>query len=74
MDDVYLYRLDLPSGVHEMVAPCTDGSYTVYVSTRDTCERQLESYRHAIRHVQRRDHEGGDVQAVEMVAHGKRGK
>jgi hypothetical protein len=72
MDDVYLYRLDLPSGVHEMVAPCADGSYTVYVSTRDTRERQMESYQHAIRHVQRRDHEKEDVQATEMEAHERR--
>lgn len=69
MDDIYVYCVDLPPEVHEMVAPCADG-YTVYVSTRDTRERQMESYQHAIRHVQRQDHEKDDVQEAEMQAHG----
>lgn len=72
MDEIFTYPTDLPPGVHEMVTPCGDGCYTLYINTRDSRERQIEAYRHAIRHIQRQDHEKDDAQTIETEAHERR--
>lgn len=72
MDEIFTYPTDLPPGVHEMVTPCGDGCYTLYINTRDSRERQIEAYRHAIRHIQRQDHEKDDTQTIETEAHERR--
>ena len=69
MDEIFTYPTDLPPGVHEMVTPCGDGCYTLYINTRDSRERQIEAYRHALKHIERNDHNGGDVQTIENETH-----
>lgn len=69
MDEIFTYPTDLPPGVHEMVTPCGDGCYTLYVNTRDTRERQMEAYWHALDHIKRNDYAGGDVQEIEAKTH-----
>lgn len=66
--DIYVYVVDLPHGIHEMVTPCNDG-YTVYLNARDTKERQEEAYIHVLCHISRDDFLRLDVDEIESNAH-----
>ena len=68
MTDIYTYIVDLPSGVHEMVAKCP-GGYTVYLRAADSYERQREAYKHALMHIMENDYDKDSVQAIELAAH-----
>lgn len=68
MNDVYLYYVDLPPGIHEMICPCLDG-YTVYLSNADDTETQRKSYAHALLHIKNHDFEKENVQEIESSAH-----
>ena len=68
MDDIYVYLVDLPTAVPEMVAPCC-GGYTIYLNARRShCDR-VKAYLHALEHVERNDWERSDVQQIEKEAH-----
>jgi len=69
MVDVYVYIVDLPERVDEMVTPCLDG-YTVYLNARLSYAGRVRAYHHAIRHIERNDFENDDVQKIEEEAHG----
>ena len=69
MVDVYVYIVDLPERVDEMVTPCLDG-YTVYLNARLSYAGRVKAYHHAIRHIERNDFEKYDVQKIEEEAHG----
>jgi hypothetical protein len=71
MSEVFVYLVDLPDGFQEVVMPCADGNYTVYIDARlDNAQRQ-EAYQHAIRHIQNDDFSKTDVQSIEYEAHRK---
>lgn len=67
-DSIYIYSADLPNGMHEMVAPCSDG-YTVYLSNKLDRDGRLRAFRHAVDHIIEGDFCGGDVQYIESVRH-----
>lgn len=67
-DNVYVYMVDLPNGIHEMVTPCPDG-YTVYLDSSDCHEDRLRHYAHALCHIDGNDHKEGDVQVIESKLH-----
>lgn len=69
MVDIYVYIVDLPERVDEMVTPCLDG-YTVYLNARLSYAGRVKAYHHAIRHIERNDFENDDVQKIEEEAHG----
>lgn len=69
MVDVYVYIVDLPERVDEMVTPCLDG-YTVYLNARLSYAGRVRAYYHAIRHIERNDFENDNVQKIEEEAHG----
>jgi hypothetical protein len=68
MAEVYVYIVDLPDRVDEMVMPCIDG-YTVYLNARLTYAGRVRAYYHAMRHIERNDFERFDIQEIEMEAH-----
>ena len=68
MDDIFVYIVDLPLTVAEMVAPCA-GGYTIYLNAKLTQEDRVRAYRHALRHVERNDWDKTDVQQIEYEAH-----
>ena len=72
-DDVYVYYVDLPAGVNEMVRPCSDG-YTVYIDVNLDPDRMQKVYDHAIRHIENGDFEKTDVQQIEADAHREDGE
>lgn len=68
MDDVFVYVVDLPTGVKEAVLKCADG-FTIYISGRLGSEERKEAYDHALRHIQNDDWSKADVQAIEWECH-----
>lgn len=68
MDDIFIYVVKLPCGVHEVVLPCADG-YTIYLSEGDSRDRQVESYHHALKHIRGCDFGKSDVQRIEGETH-----
>ena len=69
MDNIYIYCVDMPPNVHEMVIPCLDG-FTIYLDIKEdetTTKKRLE---HALKHIDHHDFEKSDVQLIESEAHG----
>lgn len=70
MYDIQIRLLDFSTNkVTETVTQNADGSYTIFLNSRMTQERQLESYLHAMRHITDNDFEKTDVQEIESEAH-----
>lgn len=68
MDNIYVYFLNLPPGINEMVTPCLEG-YTVYIDARLDEAHRLEAYNHALAHIHNDDYSKADVQQIESDAH-----
>lgn len=68
MADVFVYLVDLPVSVSEMVTPCLDG-YCVYLNSRLSQSSMEEAYKHALYHIEHNDWEKDDVQLIEAEAH-----
>lgn len=68
MDNIYVYLVDLPVDVSEMVTPCMDG-YTVYLNARLSYAGRVRAYHHAIRHIEGNDWRKENVQEIEKDAH-----
>ena len=64
MDDIYVYTVNLPRNVDEVVTPCL-GGYTIYLSARLDERHRLKAYRHALHHIARGDFEKDNVQVIE---------
>lgn len=69
MADVYVYVVRLPGNIREMVVPCADDAYTIYISDRLDDEQRKEAYQHALLHIRNNDFEKFDVQEIEAEAH-----
>lgn len=69
MIDVYTYLVKLPKGINEMVTPGPDNDFTIYINRDLPPDRQMEAYRHAIRHCERDDFGKCDVVEIESNAH-----
>jgi len=67
-DNIYVYIVDLPPKVHEVVLPCLTG-YTIYLDEKDSYEERLTAYKHALSHIKKHDFEKTDVQEIESEAH-----
>lgn len=72
MEDVYVYEIDLPKGIREMVAPTADNSYTVYIDRKLSDNGKMKAYQHALLHCYG-DFERDDVQDIENDAHQRGG-
>lgn len=70
MDDLYIYLIKMPRGIHEAVLPC-DGGYTIYLDQNLTGEQLIRAYDHAISHIENGDFYNEDlsVSQKEMRAH-----
>ena len=68
MDEIYVYLVPLPEGIHEMIAPCADG-YTVYIDAGLDRDGMRHAYEHALTHVANNDFRKADVQEIEFSAH-----
>lgn len=69
MDDVFVYVVDLPIGINEIVTPCLDG-YTIYISSRLDQKHRQKAYEHGMKHVKGKDFEKSmPVSLIEALAH-----
>lgn len=68
MDNIYLYCVNLPPNVSEMVVPCADG-YTIYIDVKLSYPEQVEAYRHAMKHITEDDWSGTDADRIEQERH-----
>jgi hypothetical protein len=68
MDRIYIYLIDLPTKIHEMVTPCADG-YTIYINARLSQTGMVEAYDHAMFHIVNDDFNKENVQRIEHEAH-----
>ncbi len=57
------------NNIPETVCPNADGSYTIFVNSKLTVERQQESALHALFHILQNDFEKNDVDVIEQKAH-----
>lgn len=71
-EDVYVQLFDFGRNtcVSEAVVLNDDGSYTIFVSSRLSTERQRQVIEHALGHIARGDFRKHDVQQIEAEAHG----
>lgn len=53
--DVNVVLLDFPTSGNEMVFENEDGSYTIMINSRLSCDGQLKAYRHAMHHIENDD-------------------
>lgn len=68
--DVNVVVLDFKSTKErEMVTENEDGSFTIFINARLSYKSQLESYNHAMKHIENNDFIRDDVQNIEAVAH-----
>lgn len=66
--DVFIYVVDLPPKISEMVCPC-GADYCIYINARLSRSAQEKAYRHAMWHIQNNDWEKDDVELIEIEAH-----
>lgn len=72
-DEIYIYCINLPDGINEMIAPC-EGGYTLYIDKRLSPDGFIRAYHHAVSHVVNNDWDIPDVQSIERTAHEQREK
>lgn len=69
MSDVFVHEMDLPTTVDGFTRCNEDGSYTIILNARSAHCRRIRAYDHELRHIQRNDFAGSDVQEIESENH-----
>lgn len=70
MEEIFCYLVDMPCRVAATAIPNGDGTYTVYVNSRLSIERQHKAYLHEVRHIKNDDfYKDIDVDEIEICAH-----
>lgn len=68
MDEIYVYYVQMPQNVSEMVTPCYDG-YTIYIDANLSDNDKYKAFIHALKHIANNDFNGNDVNNIEYHAH-----
>ena len=74
MNDVYVHLLDFPNTkVSETVTENADGSYSIFLNSKMSFEKQKDAYNHALGHIVNLDFEktGMNIDVIEAYAHKK---
>lgn len=61
---IFIYFIDLPPHVHEMIVPCIEG-FTVYLDIKDDDAHRQKSLIHALQHIERNDFNQNSVERIE---------
>lgn len=70
-NDIRVKYIDMEHGIHEQVYDAKDGTFTVFLNSRDSVDMQKLSYEHAVDHITNKDFDtDGDVQIIELKRHG----
>ena len=62
-----VYFLDMDTAVDEEVHLNEDGSFTIFLNSRLSCERQMLAYQHAIRHIMNDDFSKDNADNIEKA-------
>ena len=65
--NIVLLDMEVP----EQVTLNSDGSYTIFINARQSCDTQKHCLLHATNHILSRDWEKSDVEQIEVEAHKK---
>lgn len=64
--DYFVRVVDLPPSIGGMVTPNDDGTFSVYINARKSCEKQKKSLAHEVKHITNEDFYGGkSVEEIE---------
>ena len=63
------YLLDMDVMIPEHVVKNSDDSYSIFINARLSYERQIQAYRHALKHIYNGDYDKSDVDKIELEAH-----
>lgn len=70
MGEIFCYLVDMPYRIDATAIPNDDGTYTIYVNSRLSIERQRKAYLHEIRHIKNDDfYKDINVNEIEICAH-----
>lgn len=68
--DYQVHLISFPTKkVREAVVENEDGSYTIFIDSALTAERQRKAFRHAMKHILGDDFRKHDVNQIEKEAH-----
>ena len=68
--DVFIYEVDMPTKIHGMTVPCSEG-YTVYLNSRLSEIQRLKAYKHELEHIDNGDYDKINTGLIERYAHGE---
>lgn len=66
-ESIGVYFLNMDTSVEEEVHPNEDGSFTIIINSRLTCERQMLAYQHALKHIMNDDFSKKSADDVEKA-------
>ena len=69
-NDINVVLLNDANGVPGSVWHNSDGSYTIFIDSHLSAEKQSEVLQHELNHIENMDFEKTDVQQIEAEAHG----
>lgn len=69
MSNVFLYLVDLPPGINEMVSPGCEDDYTIYIDRNLPYRQKVLAVDHALGHLRREDFYKDNIQEIEAEAH-----
>ena len=68
--EVYIYYVDMPYTIVSNVVENGDGSYTLYLNSRLSYEKNMEGYLHELKHITNDDFNSfEDIQKIESRTH-----
>lgn len=65
MRDIFVYLIDMPTGIRGHCNPNPDGSYTICINARLGYDEQRKVYLHELEHVRGNDFEKQNVFKIE---------
>lgn len=64
--DYFVRTVDMPPAIHGSVSPNPDGTFSVYINSRDSIERQRKALDHEVKkHIEGNDFAKLDVREIE---------
>lgn len=74
MEEIIQRNIDLPTTIRGYTIRDHNGDYNIYINARMTTERQIEAYRHELKHIRNGDfNRTGSVDLIEIHAHRRDG-
>ena len=67
--DVNTFLIDMDVLVPEQIVQNSDGSYSIFINSRLSYDRQVEAFKHALKHIDNSDFEKSNADSIELEAH-----